>query len=650
MIVCTLDGEKAYPLTSEKIKVTYENPYVKDSGSYTYDITFPMAIAQNRKVFRNVQRMDVRKHIADFETCRLYVGNRLVISGKGTVTAVTNEKVKLQIVGGNSRIKYNSKFENHFIDEIDYPDVVLDTGLCTRAYMWQDSTGRAYDYTFPSTVTLDGKVDPVPVDLSSASFVGQAGVCVLSPVHDETNDRMVNRFFRPNGSPILANGGKYFTQIGWVTHIAPQPYVFYILRKVLEYEGYELVGNDFDKSPWNRLVIVSACTTQRIKDALPHWTVYKFLDEVRKFFNGALIFDEARRKVRFVAQNEMLGSEAVTVVPEDDFSVEYDEDGLDNIATSNIAYKFDSSANRDWRECITQAVLKQFDTKEYASVEALKAADLTDREKRTNIFRVGSDYYIWAELPPDDDPDSEKLSWQLTQCGYFNPVIRDIDSDNEQELAICPVAMFRRKNFDEDWSKGFDKMGNEYVILPSVTNEKEASYADMQEDDDGYYNTVQDAMESGTDSESTDSDESEDSSLRVAFQAQNAVNRESGEAVLPGVDIPGGDGDDVTKRAPVLYTDYRMFPSIVLGEMGTLSLETVTTSSFFGTLINSKTRFANGMADAHDQYAVKFITDTIPDPSRIYIIKNKRFVCEKVEVSVADDGIDKVKTGYFYEL
>lgn len=94
MIVCTLDGEKAYPLTSEKIKATYENPYVKDSGSYTYDITFPMAIAQNRKVFRNVQRMDVRKHIADFETCRLYVGN--LISHTASDFRPTDKRLKKQ--------------------------------------------------------------------------------------------------------------------------------------------------------------------------------------------------------------------------------------------------------------------------------------------------------------------------------------------------------------------------------------------------------------------------------------------------------------------------------------------------------------------------------------------------------------------------
>ena len=44
MIVCSLNGKTAYPSSSDKIKVTYENQFVKDSGSYTYDISFPMDI------------------------------------------------------------------------------------------------------------------------------------------------------------------------------------------------------------------------------------------------------------------------------------------------------------------------------------------------------------------------------------------------------------------------------------------------------------------------------------------------------------------------------------------------------------------------------------------------------------------------------
>ena len=54
--------------------------------------------------------------------------------------------------------------------------------------------------------------------------------------------------------------------------------------------------------------------------------------------------------------------------------------------------------------------------------------------------------------------------------------------------------------------------------------------------------------------------------------------------------------------------------------------------------------------DSHNLFCIKFPTDDIPDPSRIFIFRNRRFICQKVELEVSGVGIDKVKTGYFYEI
>lgn len=64
MIVMQINGDVAYPDTSQNIKVTYENQFVKDSGSYTYEVQFPMAILENKMIFKNVDRFDVSKKLA----------------------------------------------------------------------------------------------------------------------------------------------------------------------------------------------------------------------------------------------------------------------------------------------------------------------------------------------------------------------------------------------------------------------------------------------------------------------------------------------------------------------------------------------------------------------------------------------------------
>lgn len=657
MIFCTLDDKVAFPSTSDKIKVTYENQFIKDSGSYTYDITFPMAIAANRRIFGNVQRIDVKKNLADFETCRLYAGNRLVMSGKGTVTSITPDKVKVQIVGGKSRIKYNSKFENHYIDEIDYPAVVLDSGVdytTLAKFGWSTAWPQNTKNTF------------LPIDLTKANFVGQKGVAVLAPVNDETNDIQANRVSVLKSAEVKANGHKVKGDFRYMHDLALQPYLMYILKKVMEYEGYTIKKNDFDKDPWNRLVIVSACKSGKIKDALPHWTVYKLIDEMRKFFNASFVFDEVAKTVSISATNELLTNNTVSYDCEDDFSVEHDDDGLDNLATANIEYEFDDAANRDWREYISQSVFKNYDVKEYDSVSDVSAAaeKMTDRERRTTIFKVGYTYYVWAEMPADGRPDNENLTWQRTQCGYFNPIIRNIDSDDSQKLAICPAAIFQRRNYTdseiEKYGKKFiinmlDKMGTDrWIVVPSVTNQKEASVEDMQEDDDGdYYYTVQDAMEGSSDD--TDSSDSEDEGkMPVAFQANCVVNRASHASVVYSSRLTDEDTD---YRAPVLYTDYRMYSGYwTSAEKASLSLEfTPSSGRVFGNLNGAQSkqndsRFKSVPIDANNVINIKFITDEIPDPSKIYIFQNKRYICQKVEMNVTDDGIDKVKTGYFYEI
>ena len=647
MIEMIINGEVAYPDTSQKIKVTYENQYIKDSGSYTFEVQFPMAILENKKIFKNVDRFDVSKKLATYDDCKLYVNNRLVISGKGTVTNITNKTVKLQIVGGKSRIKYNSKFEKHYIDEIDYDSVILDTGINKSVY---ERAGIGYP-------NMDEFQWMVFTDLTTANYVGMKDVAVLSPINDETNEILANRPSLSKFEKLSINGHKYPKgTYAYMANCAVSPFLMYVLRKVMAYEGYTISRNDYDKSPWNRLVIVSACKSGKIKNALPHWTVYKFIDELRKFFNASFIFDEIDKKVSIIASNEMLTNDTLSYECEDDFTAEYDENGLDNIVTSNIEYSFDGAANRDWREYISQSVQKNYKTKTYATKDLMvKAAEaMTTKERKTTIFKVGFNYYIWADLPKDGNPETEDTTEQRTLCGLFNPIIRDMESDTFQELNICPAAIYLRRVQDKQlnfWERLGDKMGNPWVSVPSVTNEKEESLEDMEVDDYGeYYYSVQDAMQGSADETTTEED---DAKMPVAFVAENVYNLKSHGAVAYNGEL---DGEDKNYRVPVLYTDYRMYPSILLStEKASLSLEAmpaVTSGRSFGngSRVQTESRFGTVEVDKNNQISYMFVTDDIPDPTKIYIFHNRRYICEKIEMNVSKEGIEKEKTGYFYEL
>lgn len=81
MITCIINGMAAYPAASQSIKITYANQYVTDDGEYSYDITFPMSIMNNRRVFENVSRFDVSKNTKSMTTanCTLADGSSFLV-------------------------------------------------------------------------------------------------------------------------------------------------------------------------------------------------------------------------------------------------------------------------------------------------------------------------------------------------------------------------------------------------------------------------------------------------------------------------------------------------------------------------------------------------------------------------------------------
>ena len=224
MIECRINGVVTYPDTSNKIKVTYENPYVKDSGSYTYEISFPLAVDRNKQCFGHVERLDVNKQQPSYEDCKLFVDNLLIISGKGTVKSITNDILKLQIVSGASRIKYNAKMEKEYIDEIDYDATVIDQGV-----------DKLYNGPFinldPDT-NLGMRYNAIFIDLTEAKHVG-SDKFVLMPIYDETNSIIANNIVTMNydfPDGVHSDGTPKYKKVclSQMFNLAPQPYLIYI--------------------------------------------------------------------------------------------------------------------------------------------------------------------------------------------------------------------------------------------------------------------------------------------------------------------------------------------------------------------------------------------------------------------------------------
>lgn len=621
MITCVINGMAAYPAASQSIKLTYANQYVTDDGEYSYDINFPMSIMDNRRVFHNVSRFDVSKVTQKYNDCKLYVSGRLILSGVGTVISVTEAEIKLQIVGGKSRIKFNDKLTKHYIDEIpfgtaDKPGYTVDKGFSQK---FKDKISEIYR-----------------LNEDKSEFLGAEGRWCFMPVRDETNDLISNFVGVDRNKQFIGYNAPF------IMNLAVQPNLMYIFRKVVEYEGYSLKRNDFDCKPWNLLYIASAYKTRELCKALPHWSSYTFIEEFRKLFNATIVFDDIKKTCSVINASELTIADSVEIEPLDEYTTDYDEDGsFSTSSTANLEYNLGDSANRENYEVIPKKV---FDSFEIVHSEELMGSDRqfasttllwSEKKKRQTIIENYGDYYIYVE-----DEDGNK-NWKL--AGIWSPLIRDSASDDYVDLNISPAAqVVENINFK---SGLLEDNYYEKRCLLSIPNDKEPDSKECDIDEDGYsYTSVQDALD---DESMLDTSEDEQECMNIFF-------------ILPGR-VQTGDGTNTRlswvgnkSRWPQFMTDYRInygyrFSGIAFIDDAYYSLALCMKSEIGTTCLGSL--HDNGLKiDNKNCLQIKFKSEVIPDPSNTYIIHNKKYVCEKIELEVKDDQIEPIFVGYFYMM
>ena len=622
MITCIINGHRAYPISTSSIKVTYANQYVTDDGEYTYDITFPMDILANREIFKNVSRFEVAKNIAKYDDCKLYVDSRIIMSGVGTILSVNQNEVKLQIVGGKSRIKFNEKMTKHYTDE-------MDLGIADKPGYTVD---KGWSQGFKNLQKIN---DIYRLDDDKSKFLGVEGKWCFVPVRDETNDMIANFVGVDKTKQFIGYNAPF------IMNLAVQPNLMHIFRKVVEYEGYTLKRNDFDCKPWNLLYIASAYKTRELRKALPHWSSYTFIEEFRKLFNATIVFDDILKTCSVINASELTTTDSIKIEPMDEYTTDYDEDGsISTSSTANLEYNLGGSANRGSYEVISKKVFENFEnfhSEEISLDNQFVSTTLlwSEKKKRQTIIENFGDYYIYVE------DENGKKSWKL--AGVWSPLIRDKSSEDYVDLNISPAAQVVE---DINFKTGLleDKYYEKRCLL-SIPNDKEPDSKESDVDDDGFsYTSVQDAI----DDESTlDKSEDDQECMNIFF-------------ILPGrVQIGGPNQTSLSwvgnkSRWPQFLTDYRINADYRYSGIADIFYD------FYSLSLRKKREIGttclgslhdNGLRiDNKNCMEIKFKSDEIPDPSKIYIIRNKKFVCAKIEMEVKDDAIEPIYTGYFYML
>ena len=591
MIYCILDGDKTYPSLSSNIKITRENPDLKNKGSYTLDVTFPMSIFENRRKFRNLNRIDVSLKGNDYESATLYVGNKAVISGVGVVTSVSNTEVKMQIMDSNSEFKYASGFDKIYIDEFFNIQHSFTSYLPFNPPM---ISGTGYIYYMPKMI------DYIPAT-AEHSYVGKERRAIYTPVYNETDDCILNEIVKFDDKHPLA-----------MINPAVQYNLLHIMEVVLYNMKYEYDLSVIDKYPWNAIYVVN---TGRI---VPHWTVERFITEFNSLFGLAVRIEN--RKIIFERIN--YDEEPISYECLEEFTSEYDDEGVNVNETSNLKYNLYDSSEKTVHTEIPDEVMEKYPIMEFDSESQMynSLTSIEEGERERTIFSTPTGYFYAVRK----NYVNGEWTYEFIRAGQFNKLVRDPESDDAKELCIVPVTMacrtFKFRKIKLITHGDFIETEEEVDINMAIPSAEKNEYSTYNE-----YDTVQESLENGVSFSSL----SESERMEVFFLSEHTKS-------FYLLDV--GVTTSVVGTDPTIDAEFR--------DQVSFALDKTPEGVVHVGQLHTETRRINGK----NQRCIKFISDDIPDPTRIYIFRNKRYVCEKIEIQITEKGIDPVKTGYFYEI
>lgn len=596
-----IDGQLAVLSEGFNIMLTSENPYFTRSSSYSLDIELPMIA--NHAIFKHINRLDVTKK-KTILPAMLIVDARCLLYGSAVLLSVEDTLVKVQLVSGNAEFNLLTN-DDIYIDELELGDAYIPPMPGILQFFLPESEMKA---AYGSVDEVDGIFLPV--------FYQEA-----------KEENLVNRVTYEEGTTNFNPGSSFF--VG-----SFQPYLLTVIKKLIGYFGYTFDTTFFDNSFLRNIYICSAVNSFRIETALPHWTVSEFFDELEKFLGIITVVDEYAKVVRFVELNNYFSNPDKEVISHSallrEFTVEIDEEKSDKDVTSgNVGYDLPSTSDDGYLR-LDRYLLKAAKKVEYANYRDMKNAyDSMDKEARKRvIFVVDKRYYINY---------NENETDILREINLYADLIRDPEAyETDAELKIVPAKIVQ---YDRGtWKRlehNFDVVRTDTSLvlnIPLISYYRKNYNLDWVISPQGEAFNIQEAI-SG-DVELPEKQQKNDR-MEIAFNT-GKFNRQNVTS--------NGQTKSYSHAYP--FTDYQQKTAAQLTDFlpYSLSLNDLCPDSIGHRLSVLK------MFHSNIPYTINFQADRLPDVNKVFLIGNKRYLCEKIEVEIDANGLNKVLKGTFYRV
>ena len=646
-----VDGKLAVLKKNTSFELVSENSLFTGSDSYSLTITFPLKdCAPNMNIFGWITRKDVEANriILDCEIRDAEFAK----AGCITITEVNEVEVKAQFLEGRSASNFEDTFDTIFINQ-------LNLGYCQTRGVNDITPAQAWGvYPARNEVALPW------VNNTSGNIQNDA--------------KMVNGVWQWNSAQQLTY----------------QPYLIYILRRICEEINYSYDFSEIEASEMKYLLICNTLPATwgmwNYANALPHWTLTEFWEEVEKLLFGEFVINHRAKTITFRFHKTVMESKQKVsiekVINAYSENISYDKN-CDYIRLKNIKYV--DNDNRFWayRSCewyirqhaseaivfATLAELKTF-------AQTLKKSGVYEGASRTGVMytrgyqrdSLGNKlfyaqdvdmYFIMfcysATQVKTTQIREEEYHWyeydnRLELINEFGMVLVDEEAD-EVEIKIVPCWI---DDTDEDHGQClFLECGEMGSNVSMQEEEGEDPVVNVSSGTFGGHNINAPEGRTGAGGGSiwggqrTGTPIVDETDYNDGALAQGAA----------GKTIEKGEQEAGNEYFDLIYVGYwdgnNMNPGLLpFPYTHTIKMRNdFTHASYQNSLsLQRQTQYydlsAAPMIDGKKKYNFSFISNNIPDPRAVFFIYGKKYMCEKITAQFTEKGMSNLMKGVFYRI
>lgn len=579
-----------------------ENRLFSGSDGYTLSITFPLKDCPvNLAIFGNINRADVAAQKVIFD-CEIRDGSFYKF-GSVTITEISDTEVKTQFLEGRSEQNFDRTFDRIYINELDLgsPRIVSKSGI-TPSDAWYPDLYRPEAVALPWVNDYSGNIQ------NKAEYV-------------------IDNASQNKGHYEWSNDT---TGLSW------QPYLLFITKKICEAVGYDSDFSQWEEKEEYRYLLV--CNTlpfawymPEYANALPHWTVEAYFAKLELFLSGEFDFDHRGKKISFRFTGETLSAKKPVcierLIEEHSTEVTVEDDSCEYSEAKNLVYK--ECEHEMWKFYSCDWFIDGWKNRTvvYSSLSELIEANKWlakwggSHQRNSNLGKL-----LYAA-----DCDAYFIIRAVSRTPKTTYVGGKKYTVYEYSCRLQPVNLFggRIVNKDEDAPQ------QEIEFVPAWIDDTEEKYGRCLF-----------LSFSGYDEDAgTVSDDSDDPFMQtVAVASLEAGQKEKKTEYYDRIYIGFWDGSQNTMgKLPYPYVE-----DIEINDDWS-NFSFLRFSLRLNNRLSSRRRIIHSI-EPKMKTTFKFLSDSVPDVRSVFIIRGKRYVCEKITATFSENGMSQLLKGVFYPI